>query len=103
MLAGFALAAPENVMAKSPSKIRQALKDIPVAGALIWLTGACGLGLWRNMERGWIRNRRGPDIDVSENPLVFWALNGFFGLGTILVGGLAALCIWIAVTNLTRK
>lgn len=85
------------------AKILQTLKDVAASAFFVWLTWLCITGVWGIVERGAITNRRGPDIDVSDNPLAFWVLNGFFGLGTILVGGMAVICVGMAITNLTRK
>lgn len=79
------------------------MQDVLAAGFTSWLVWMAVHGLMQVLHSGRIKNRRGPDIDVTENPLVFWGLSGFFGLGTILVSGLAILCLWIAVRNLIRK
>lgn len=30
---------------------------------------------------------------MTDNPIIFWALSGFFALGVILVTGLALICL----------
>ena len=90
-------------MSKGPASPGQHFQDVLAVAFLGWLTWACVHGLSKVLRTGTIKNWRGPDTVVSENPLVFWALSGFFGLGTILIGGMAVLCLWIAITNVTRK
>lgn len=81
----------------------RSLGEFLAVAFLGWIVWASVSGLAEVLHKGTIRNRRGPDIDVSENPLVFWALSGFFGLGTLLASGLAVFCLWIAFSNLIRK
>lgn len=93
-----------KVMSQKPAgKIRGLAVDGLAVVFLGWLFYMGVEGLWRVLHTGTIKNRRGPHIDVSENPLVFWALSGFFGAGILIVGGLAVICLWSAFSNVTRK
>ncbi|MEG1453538.1 hypothetical protein [Brevundimonas sp.] len=82
---------------------RDAITSLAAGGFLSWCVFEGVRGLLGILERGSIRNRRGPDIDVSENPLVFWTLNGFFGLSILLAAGLAVICLFAAFQAFSRK
>ncbi len=90
-------------MIRRPKALRLHVQNALAVVFLTWLSWASVHGLWKVLSTGTIKGRRGPDINVSENPLVFWGLSGFFGLGTILVGGVAVFYLWIAVRNISRK
>ena len=70
-----------------------------VAGLLCWLAWAGAHALVGVIQDGRIDNRRGADVYVSDNPVIFWALSGFFALGAILVAGLALICLlnWLSL------
>lgn len=88
---------------RSGMKWKKAVSGLLAGGLLSWCVFQGVRGLFQILEQGWIRNRRGPDIDVRENPLVFWALNGFFGLSILLAAGLAVICLYSVLQSLTRK
>lgn len=64
-----------------------------VAGFLCWLVWAGVHALAGVIQGGRIINRRGPDVYMSDDPVIFWALSGFFAFGVILVTGLALICL----------
>ena len=70
-----------------------------VAGFLCWLVWAGAYALVGVIQDGRIVNRRGPDVYMSENPIIFWALSGFFALGVVLATGLALICLlnWLSL------
>jgi hypothetical protein len=35
--------------------------------------------LWRSWQTGILLHGKGPDISLSDKPLVFWGLSGFYG------------------------
>ena len=78
---------------KRLSRISQILGSGLVAGLLCWLVWAGAQGLVSVIQNGRIVNRRGPDVYMSDNPIIFWALSGFFALGVILMTGLALICL----------
>lgn len=63
-------------------------------GTMVWVGGA---DLIEVIERGVIRNRRGPDLTVARSPVLFWGAVAFFGAGLTLCLGLAAACLSIVV------
>ncbi len=79
------------------------LKDCLATAFLFWLTWVCASGLWDSIELGYFKGRYSRGLYLSDNPIAFWFWSGFFGLGTILVGGMAVFCLWVACVNLTRK
>ena len=79
------------------------LTDFLATAFLGWLFVVGMQGLSKILRTGTIVNRRGSDIDLSDNPLVFWTLSGFFAVGIIIVGSLALFCLWIALSNAFRK
>jgi len=60
---------------------------------LCWLTSTSAYALFGVIQAGTILNRRGPDVDINSNPIIFWVLSGFFAIGVILVTGLTVVCI----------
>lgn len=83
---------------KHLSRISQILGSGLVAGLLSWLVWAGAQGLVGVIQNGRIVNRRGPGVYMSDNPIIFWALSGFFALGVILMAGLALICLshWLS-------
>lgn len=69
-------------------------------GALVWL-GADSL--IEVIDRGVIRNRRGPDLTLAGSPILFWGLVTVFGAGLTLCSGLAVVCTSIAVRQFKGK
>src|SRR5690606_38897959 len=63
---------------KHLSRISQILGSGLVAGLLSWLVWAGAQGLVGVIQNGRIVNRRGPGVYMSDNPIIFWALSGFF-------------------------
>ena len=82
---------------------RSAAASLGASAFLGWCAFEGARGLLRIWASGMIRNRRGPDVTLDADPLVFWGLSGFYGAGILLAGGLALLCLLIAVHSLSRK
>lgn len=78
---------------KRLSRISQILGSSLVVGLLCWLVWAGAQGLVGVIQKGRIVNRRGPDVYMSDKPIIFWTLSGFFTLGLILMVGLALICL----------
>lgn len=78
---------------KLMGKFGRALTEFAAAGFLGWLFVSGVQGLLKVLHTGTIANRRGSDIDLSDNPLVFWALSGFFAVGLLIAGCLALICL----------
>ncbi len=90
---------------KHLSRISQILGSGLVAGLLCWLVWAGAQGLVSVIQKGLIVNRRGPDVHMSDNPFIFWALSGFFALGVILMAGLALICLshWFSLFRRSNR
>lgn len=89
-----------------PTTRSRVLSGLPslIAGTFVgWCAVVGGLELWRSLQVGRFLNRRGPDIFADDRPLVFWALSGFYGAGVLLAGGLAIVCLLIALRDATGK
>ena len=83
-----------KTMNRNPSSlIGQKVSSIIITGFLFWLTWTGVGAIIGIIQDGRIINRRGPDVHMSEHPILFWALSGFFSLGIILVTGLALICM----------
>ena len=84
---------------KRLSQTRQIIGSGLVAGFFFWLVWAGAHALVGVIQDGRIDNRRGPDVYMSDHPVIFWALSGFFALGIILVTGLALICLlnWLSL------
>jgi hypothetical protein len=69
---------------------------------LVW---AGAQGLVSVIQKGRIVNRRGPEVYMSANPIIFWALSGFFTLGLILMAGLALICVshWFSLFRRSNR
>ncbi len=90
---------------KRLSRISQILGSGLVAAFLCWLVWAGAQGLAGVIQNGRIVNRRGPDVYMSDNPIIFWALSGFFALGVILMAGLAFICLshWLSLLRRSNR
>lgn len=86
-------------------RISQILGSGLVAGLLCWLVWAGAQGLVGLIQDGRIVNRRGPNVYMSDNPIMFWALSGFFALGVILITGLALICLahWFSLFRRSNR
>ena len=78
---------------KRLSRISQILGSGLVAAFLCWSVWAGAQGLVGIIQKGRIVTRRGPDVYMSDSPIIFSALSGFFALGVILMAGLALICL----------
>ena len=80
--------------ARRSSQIGRKIGSGLVVGFVFWLVWAGVHGLIRVIQDGRIVNRRGPDVYMSDSPIMFWALSGFFALGVILATGLGLICLF---------
>ena len=90
-------------------------KARPKSGLWSWLqfilasafVGWCSLEgarfLWRSWQAGIMLHGKGPDVVLSDKPLVFWGLSGFYGVSVLVGGGFAVFCLLIALRDVTRK
>ena len=90
---------------KRLSRISQILGSGLIAGLISWLVWAGARGLVDIIQNGRIVNRRGPDVYMSDNPIIFWAFSGFFALGVILIAGLALICLshWFSLFRRSNR
>ncbi|MGL3821722.1 hypothetical protein [Sphingopyxis sp. R3-92] len=84
---------------KQKSQMGQKIGTGLVAAFLCWLVWAGVHALAGVIQDGRIVNRRGPDVYMSDSPVIFWALSGFFALGLLLATGLALICLlnWLSL------
>lgn len=84
---------------KRPSQTGKKIGAGLVASFLCWLVWAGVRALLTIVQEGRIAGRRGPDVYMSEDPIIFWALSGFFAFGVILATGLALICLrhWLSL------
>lgn len=71
-----------------------------VAALISW---GCLMGVTEVVESlrtGVLNNRKGPDVLAAEQPVVYWALIGFYTAATLTAAGLALLVLAIAVRDL---
>ena len=91
-------------MSKKPtSKWLRAIKEFGAAAFMFWITWSFGGVVLGSFRIGHYAARYHRGIYLSDNPIAFWLWSGFLGLATILVGGMAAFILWIAINNLSRK
>lgn len=53
-----------------------------------------------SLRTGVLNNRKGPDILAAEQPVLYWALIGFYTAATLTAAALALLVLAIAVRDL---
>ncbi|MCY1370318.1 hypothetical protein D3C87_869490 [compost metagenome] len=73
---------------------------LAVAALIGW---GCLIGATEVVEgvrTGVLNNRKGPDILAAEQPVLYWALIGFYTAATLTAAGLALLVMAIAVRDL---
>lgn len=89
----------ERMSRKQESQTGQKIGTGLVAAFLCWLVWAGVHALAGVITDGRIVNRRGPDVYMSDSPIIFWALSGFFALGLHLATGLALICLlnWLSL------
>lgn len=89
----------ERMSRKQKSQIGQKIGTGLVAAFLCWLVWAGVHALAGVIQDGRIVNRRGPDVYMSDSPVIFWTLSGFFALGLLLATGLALICLlnWLSL------
>lgn len=87
----------------APSRRRpwlQSMAALAIAALIGW---GCIIGateVVENLRTGVLNNRKGPDILAAEQPVLYWALIGFYTAATVAAAGLALLVIAIAVRDL---
>lgn len=59
--------------------------------------------LWRSWQAGILLHGKGPDVALSDKPLVFWGLSGFYSVSILAGGAFAVFCLLIALRDVTRK
>lgn len=78
------------------------MAGLAVAALIGWgcLVGATEVV--ESVRTGVLNNRKGPDILAAEQPVLYWALIGFYTAATVTAAGLALLVMAIAVRDLIR-
>lgn len=87
----------------APGRRRPWLQSIAalVVAALIGWGGLMGaIEVLESLRTGVLNNRKGPDVLAAEQPVVYWALIGFYTAATLTAAGLALLLLAIAVRDL---
>ncbi|WP_295988779.1 hypothetical protein [uncultured Variovorax sp.] len=95
----------ENVTGRSDAPARrrpwlQSMVALAVAALIGW---GCLMGATEVLEglrTGVLDNRKGPDVLAAEQPLLYWALIGFYTVATLTAAGLALLVLAIALRDL---
>lgn len=73
---------------------------LAVAALIGW---GCHIGATEVVESvrtGVLNNRKGPDILAAEQPVLYWAVIGFYTAATLTAAGLTLLVMAIAVRDL---
>ncbi len=85
--------------ARRSSQIGRKIGSGLVVGFVVWLVWASVQGLTRLIQEGRIINRRGPDVYMTDHPIIFWTLSGFFAFGIVLAIGLGLICLfhWLSL------
>lgn len=96
-------AGPESAESDERSGFWTGVQMLAIAIALGWGCYRGGAEVWRALHTGLLRHGKGPDVALSERPLVFWTLNGFYGVVVLVTTGMAILCLLIAIRELTRE
>ena len=93
--------------ARKKSGLWSWLQFILAAAFAAAFVGWCSLEgarfLWRSWQVGILLHGKGPDVALSDKPLVFWALSGFYGASILLGGGFAVFCLLIAFRDVIGK
>lgn len=89
--------------ARKKSGLWSWLQFVLAAGFMGWCSFEGARFLWRSWRVGILLHGKGPDVALSDKPLVFWGLSGFYGVSVLIGGGFAVFCLLIALRDVTRK
>ena len=78
----------------------QSMVALAVAASIGWGCFVGATEVVESLHTGVLNNRKGPDILVAEQPLLYWALIGFYTAATLTAAGLALLVLAIAMRGL---
>jgi hypothetical protein len=79
------------------------LQFVLAAAFVGWCSYKGGSEVWRALETGLLRHGKGPDVALSDRPLVFWALNGFYGVSVLAGVGFAVFCLALAFQDVRKR
>ena len=79
------------------------LQFVLAACFMAWCSFEGARFLWRSWQVGILLHGKGPDVALSDKPLVFWGLSGFYSVAVLVGGGFALFCLLIALRDMTRK
>ena len=77
-----------------------ALVALTVAGLIGW---GCVIGareVLHGLDLGMLNNRKGPDVDLVQRPMMFWSLIVFYATAILISAGMAILLAGIALKRL---
>ena len=89
--------------ARKKSGLWSWLQFVLAACFMGWCSLECARFLWRSWQVGILLHSKGPDVALSDKPLVFWVLSGFYGASILLGGGFAVFCLLIAFRDVIGK
>ncbi|HUH23364.1 MAG TPA: hypothetical protein VLZ51_04830 [Brevundimonas sp.] len=89
--------------ARKTSGLWSWLQFVLAASFIGWCSLEGARFLWRSWQVGILLHGKGPDIALSDKPLVFWGLSGFYGASVLLGGGFAVFCLLIAFREMIPK
>ena len=73
---------------------------LAVAALIGWGCFVGATEVVESLHTGLLNNHKGPDILAAEQPLLYWALIGFYTAATLTAAGLALLVLTIAMRGL---
>ncbi|MFY0479536.1 hypothetical protein [Achromobacter marplatensis] len=73
---------------------------LAVAALIGWGCFVGATEVVESLQTGVLNNRKGPDIYAAEQPLLYWALIGFYTAATLTAAGLALLVLATAMRGL---
>ena len=87
----------------APSRRRPWLQSMVALAVATFIGWGCLMGaseVVESLRTGVLNNRKGPDILAAEQPVIYWALIGFYTAATLTAAGLGLLVLAIAVRDL---
>ena len=81
----------------------KSILTLAIAFLIGWFCVIGGREIVESVDVGVLNNRKGPDVLLADQPVIFWGLVGFYTASVVTGAGLAILLSGIAIRELIGR